>query len=172
MPDKEEEKGKLDYQRGKKLNEEYYIVSAHDNAEKATVTFAAYELESSETFCLPYSYSELDALFRHHAELANPANREGRYEWVIDRLDFVSDGTGTKRLSLASEPTPEDADGTERAVAKKVPTDRMTYAERQRQRQDMERLEEKRAQMIAQKVPTDRMTYAERQKQRQEMEKL
>merc|ERR1719272_1467860 len=121
MPDKEEEKGVLVYQRGKKLNDEYYIVSAHDNAEKATVTFASYELDSSETFCLPHSYSELDALFKHHPELANPANRDGRYEWVVDRLDFMSDGGSSKRLSLASEPTPEDIDGRDVVASKKVP---------------------------------------------------
>jgi hypothetical protein len=148
----EEDKGKLDYQRGKKLAEDFYIISVHDNAEKATVTFSAYELESSDTFALPYSYSELDALFRHNDELANPANRDGRYEWVVERLDLSNDGSGVKRLYLASEPTPEDIDGTERPVSKKVPTEKMSYAERQKQRAEVERLEDKRSQNIAQKT--------------------
>lgn len=167
----EDDKGKLDYQRGKKLNDEYYIISVHDNAEKATVTFAAYELESSETFTIPYSYSELDALFKHNDELANPANRDGRYEWVVDRLDFVSDG-GSKRLALANEPTSEDIDGTERVASKKVPTERMTYAERQKQRQDMERLDEKRSQMIQTKTEKARKAFLAELQEKRRLEQL
>jgi len=99
--DKEDEKGVLVYQRGKKLNEEYYIISVHDNLEKVTVTFAAYELESSETFTLPYSYSELDALFKSNMELADPSNKEARFEWVVDRLDFISDSGGSKKTDVS-----------------------------------------------------------------------
>jgi len=170
----DEEKGILVYQRGKKLNEEYYIVSVHDNQEKATVTFTAYELESSDSFALSYSYSELDALFKHNAELANPAMRDLRYEWVVDRIDFVSDGTGgAKRLTLASEPTPEDIDGTELSKgSKKIPTTSMTYAERQKARQEVERLEEKRSQMIAQKAEKARKAFLAELQEKRRLEQL
>merc|ERR1719253_150396 len=105
--EQEEGGGPLVFQRGKKLNDEFYIFSVRDDPESAYVKFSAYELESSETFDLSYSYNDFDALFKTDPVLANPANKEGRYDWVIDRLDFASEtgGAAGRKLALASEPT-------------------------------------------------------------------
>lgn len=93
-PEEQEESGPLVFQRGKKLNDDYYIISVRDNSETAIVKFAAYELDSSETFELGYSYADFDALFKSNPDLVNPQNKEGRYDWVVDRLDFATDSSG------------------------------------------------------------------------------
>jgi len=41
--------------------------------------------------------------------LMNPSNVDGRFHWVIERLDFTEDHMGQKVLCLANQPTP-DAD--------------------------------------------------------------
>jgi len=121
---------------------------------------------------LPYSYSDLDALFKNNVELADPSNKEARFEWVVDRLDIVSDGAGGKKLTVASEPTQDDMDPSDRNVAKKVPTNRMTFAERQKQRQELERLEEKRSQMLAQKSERARKVFLAELQEKRRLEQL
>merc|ERR1712217_695784 len=146
------------------------------NAESACVKFSAYELESSETFELSYSYTDFDALFRVHPELVNPANKEGRYDWVIDRLDFTSNSSGSaKRLALGAEPTAEDESGdvkTVSAVPKVVQKDRLTYAERQRLRIEAEKLEKKRAANIAMKSEKNRKAFVAELQEKRKLEEL
>lgn len=172
----QEEFGPLVFQRGKKLNDEYYIVSVRDNAESACVKFSAYELESSETFDISYSYADFDALFKGHTELVNPSDKEGRYDWVVDRLDFVSDSSGgAKRLTLANEPTVEDeaAESKTSGPAKTtVPKDRLTYAERTRLRAEAEKLEEKRAANIALKSEKNRKAFVAELQEKRKLEEL
>merc|ERR1719506_641663 len=171
----QEESGPLVFQRGKKLNDEYYIVSVRDNAESAILKFSAYELESSETFELGYSYGDFDALFKSHPELANPANKEGRYDWVVDRLDFTTDSRGVaKRLVLASVPTAEDDSPATKPgqVAKAIPKDRLSFAERTRLRQEAEKLEEKRAASIAQKSEKNRKAFVAELHEKRKLEEL
>eukprot|EP00397_Hematodinium_sp_SG-2012_P012961 GEMP01013147.1.p1 GENE.GEMP01013147.1~~GEMP01013147.1.p1 ORF type:complete len:601 (+),score=177.42 GEMP01013147.1:56-1858(+) len=100
-------RGSLVFQEGKKIEGEYYIVAVYDDPSKCTATFAAYELETDKTFTLPYTYSELDELFRFNSELMNPDNKDERYHWVIARLDFMLEDLFHKKLCLAQEPTPE-----------------------------------------------------------------
>merc|ERR1712232_563125 len=168
--------GPLVFQRGKKLNDEYYIVSVRDNAESACVKFSAYEVETSEIFELSYSYADFDTLFKSHLELSNPANKEKRYDWVVDRLDFASDSSaGCKRLTLASEPTAED-EGLDAkpgsSPPKPIPKDRLTYGERCRLRQEAEKLEEKRAANIALKSEKNRKAFVADLQERRKLEEL
>jgi len=164
------------FQRGKKLNDEYYIVSVRDSAESTCVKFSAYELETSETFDLSYSYADFDALFKAHPELVNPTNKEGRYDWVIDRLDFTSEGGGgVKRLTLANEPTAEEEGHEGKAsigVPKPVQRDRLTYVERVRIRQEAEKLEEKRAANIAMKSEKNRKAFVAELQEKRKLEEL
>lgn len=163
------------FQRGKKLNDEYYIISVRDNAESNVLKFAAYELESSETFELGFSYGDFDALFKSHPELVNPANKEGRYDWVVDRLDFTTDSSGgAKRLTLAEAPT-EDVEGPltkPGAAPKAIPKDRLTFAERTRLRQEAEKLEEKRAASIALKSEKNRKAFVSELQEKRKLEEL
>jgi len=172
--DDQEECGPLVFQRGKKLNDEYYIVSVRDNAETTVVKFSAYELESSETFDLSYSYADFDSLFKSHPDLVNPSNKEGRYDWVVDRLDFTADTSGHKRLILANEPTLDDEspDGQSKGAAKQVPKDRLSYAERTRLRAEAEKLEEKRAANIALKSEKNRKTFVAELQEKRKLEEL
>eukprot|EP00392_Amoebophrya_sp_AT5.2_P007827 g7846.t1 len=103
--------GSLVFQEGKKIEGEYYIIAVYDDPERNTVSFCAYELETNQTYTLPYTYTELDELFRYNSELMNPTNRDARYHWIIERLDFVValDSTSSgRKLCLAPEPTPEE----------------------------------------------------------------
>jgi len=171
----QEESGPLVFQRGKKLNDEYYIISVRDNAESAMLKFSAYELESSETFELSYSYADFDALFKSHPELVNPANKEGRYDWVVDRLDFTTDSSGAaKRLTLASAPTAEDEGPTTKPgqTPKTVPKDRLSFAERTRLRLEAEKLEEKRSANIAMKSEKNRKAFVSELHEKRKLEEL
>ncbi|CAD7969004.1 unnamed protein product [Amoebophrya sp. A25] len=103
--------GSLVFQEGKKIEGEYYIIAVYDDPERNTVSFCAYELETNQTYTLPYTYTELDELFRYNSELMNPTNRDARYHWIIERLDFVvalDSTTSGRKLCLAPEPTPEE----------------------------------------------------------------
>jgi len=66
-------------------------------------------LENDCTYTYPLTYSQFDNLFRFDSELMNPSNVDGRFHWVIERLDFAEDHMGQKVLCLANQPTP-DAD--------------------------------------------------------------
>jgi len=103
----EETKGALIFQEGKCIEGEFYIVAVYDDPASCTISFAAYELENDATYTYPLMYSEFDHLFRFDAELMNPSNQDGRYHWVIERLDFIVDQRGLKKLALATEPTPD-----------------------------------------------------------------
>lgn len=171
----QEESGPLVFQRGKKLNDEYYIISVRDNAESAMLKFAAYELESSETFELSYSFADFDALFKSHPELINPANKEGRYDWVVDRLDFSTDSSGgAKSLTLSSEPTAEDEGPVTKSAqsSKTIPKDRLTFAERTRLRLEAEKLDEKRAANIATKSEKNRKAFVSELQEKRKLEEL
>lgn len=55
--------GSLVFQEGKKIEGEYYIIAVYDDPERNTVSFSAYELETNQTYTLPYTYTELDDLW-------------------------------------------------------------------------------------------------------------
>jgi len=172
----EDQGGQLVFQKSKRLQDECYIINVRDSAESACVRFCAFELESSDTYEISYSYADFDALFKEHAELANPACKEGRYEWVIDRLDLVSDNPGEARhLVLGSEPTEEDprpVPGKPACPMRVGPRDRLSYAERVRLRQEAERLEEKRAENIAAKSERARKAFVAELQEKRKLEEL
>ena len=58
--------GQLVFQEGKKIEGEDYIIAVYGDPEKNTVSFAAYELETNATYTLPYTYTELDELFKYN----------------------------------------------------------------------------------------------------------
>jgi len=101
----------LVYQEGKQIEGEAYIMSVYEDPSQCRLTFAAYELETDQVYTLPYSYAQLDEIFQFNSELVNPNNRDARYHWIIERLDFVLVDLqkGTKTLTLAMEKTPESA---------------------------------------------------------------
>mmetsp|Transcript_46414 Transcript_46414/g.131255 ORF Transcript_46414/g.131255 Transcript_46414/m.131255 type:complete len:649 (-) Transcript_46414:17-1963(-) len=171
----QEDGGQLVFQRGKKLNDDYYIISVRDSAENACVSFSAYELETSETFDVSYSYADFDGLFKTHPELVNPPNKEGRYDWVIDRLDLTSEHGGkAKRLLLLSDPTTEDEGPVAKPAPapKVIPKGRLTYAERMRLKQEAEKLEEKRASNIALKSEKNRRAFVAELSEKRKLEEL
>lgn len=106
----ENTRGSLIFQEGKCIEGDFYIVAVYDDPSECTISFSAYELENDSTYTYPLTYSEFDALFKFDSELINPSNQDGRFHWVIERLDFVQDYQGRKVLCLAQEPTPEAED--------------------------------------------------------------
>merc|ERR1719271_1975929 len=132
-------------------------------------------METSETFDLSYSYGDFDILFKSHPELVNPASKEGRYDWIVDRLDFTTDSSGgAKRLTLAHAPTADDDGPSVKpgATPKAIPKDRLTFAERTRLRQEAERLEEKRAASIALKSEKNRKAFVAELQEKRKLEEL
>ncbi|CAE8589626.1 unnamed protein product, partial [Polarella glacialis] len=102
-------RGSLIFQEGKCIEGDFYIVAVYDDPATCTISFSAYELENDCTFTYPLTYSQFDALFQYDSELMNPSNQDGRFHWIIERLDFVQDKRGQKVLCLGEEPT-EDLD--------------------------------------------------------------
>mmetsp|Transcript_43584 Transcript_43584/g.121131 ORF Transcript_43584/g.121131 Transcript_43584/m.121131 type:complete len:628 (-) Transcript_43584:77-1960(-) len=102
--------GYLIFQEGKCIEGDYYVIAVYDDPSECTISFSAYELENDCTYTYPLTYSEFDAIFKFDSELMNPSNQDGRFHWVIERLDFVQDNRGQKVLCLAQEPTPEADD--------------------------------------------------------------
>merc|ERR1719201_1150136 len=49
----------------------------------------------------------------------NPSNQDGRFHWVIERLDFIINHRGEKMLCLAQEPTNDEEDIFEETDVKK-----------------------------------------------------
>jgi len=98
----------LIYQMGRCIDGEYYIIAVYDDPSAYTIMFSAYELENDATYTYPLTYNEFDNLFRFDSELMNPSNQDGRFTWVIDRLDFIMNDENEKMLCLAQEPTMDD----------------------------------------------------------------
>lgn len=106
----DEVQGSLVFQEGKCIEGEFYIIAVYDDPATCSVAFAAYELENDSTYTYPLTYTEFDTLFQYDSELMNPSNTDGRFHWVIERLDFVIDNRGQKVICLAQEKTPEHDD--------------------------------------------------------------
>eukprot|EP00933_Yihiella_yeosuensis_P020726 TRINITY_DN16561_c0_g1_i1.p1 TRINITY_DN16561_c0_g1~~TRINITY_DN16561_c0_g1_i1.p1 ORF type:complete len:640 (-),score=188.54 TRINITY_DN16561_c0_g1_i1:108-2027(-) len=103
----DEARGSLIFQEGKCIEGDYYIVAVYDDPATCTISFSAYELENDCTYTYPLTYSQFDSLFQYDSELMNPSNKDGRFHWVIERLDFVQDKRGQKVLCLGEEATAE-----------------------------------------------------------------
>lgn len=112
----QEESGNLVFQRGKQIKGEYCIISVWECS--SCIKFSAYEPESSDTFELVYSYPEFSALFRYHPDLGDPAKKERRYDWVLDRLDFTLDSSGSPECLVLSMPAPGNVHDTDQIKAR------------------------------------------------------
>lgn len=146
----EQKKGPVVYQEQKCFHNEWSIINVYDNQEQKRVTFEVYGTDTSDILRVMYNYIEFDAFFRFNAELMNPNRREGRYHWIMERLEVQADGAGGRKLGLASQPTPDIPD-MPLYEKRKIPTGRMNYQERQRLRESMDQLDIKRNEAIGKK---------------------
>ena len=97
--------GALVFQEGKSLGEDHLVVSIYEDSESRKFQVVAYELETDFVYTLDFTFTEFDALFRFNADLLNPHNKDGRFHWVVERVEFFRDERGDKRIVLASQPS-------------------------------------------------------------------
>jgi len=175
---KDADLGSLVYQEGKTLLDVFFVFSVYHHAERAVVTFRAYDLENNETLNIAYSLHEFDQLFKDHIELLNPKSRDARYRWVIERLDLHGEGVG-RRLVLNPDPTPEGQDGAFGAAGKAAGllagpggSRALTYAERKKANKEQEKLEQQREKNIATKQDRARKQFISELHDKRRLESL
>merc|ERR1712048_285829 len=95
-----------------------------------------------------YDYSEFDNLFRFNAELMNPNRKEGRFHWVIERLE-IQTVNKDRKIKLGEKPSEEVSQLPIYETTRKIPTGRMDLKERQRLREQMDMLDIRREENIA-----------------------
>mmetsp|Transcript_7443 Transcript_7443/g.16436 ORF Transcript_7443/g.16436 Transcript_7443/m.16436 type:complete len:488 (+) Transcript_7443:131-1594(+) len=157
----EQKLGPLVYQETKIFHSELSLISVYDNNEARSITMKFYGLDTQDALQMQYTYDEFDALFRFNATLMNPNRKEGRFHWVIERLE-VSEVAGTRRLQLATEPTTEVPELPIYETERKIPTGRMDLKERQRLREQMDMLSIKRDENIAKKKALSKARFLEK----------
>lgn len=138
--------GNVLHRESKIMEDEPHIIIVFDKPEDLIYHVDAYSLASAETVRKKYKYVEFDAFFRFNPELMNPNKRHERCHWLIERLQYKSDGKGGRELAVANEPT--EVSEIPLATNMKMPIGRMDYAERARLREDMERLSVRRDENI------------------------
>jgi len=156
----EQDKGLLTYQESKIFHAEPHLCSVYDNPKRRIVTFEVYGLDSQDTLHKQYTYQEFDGLFRFNAELMNPNRKEGRYHFVIERLEIAQVGTEQK-VRLAAEVTKEVPELPIYETTRKIPTGRMDLKERQRLREQMDMLNIRRDEKIRAKKEVSKKKFLE-----------
>lgn len=146
----EQDKGVLNFQETKEFHAEPYLCSVYDHGKRRVVTFEVYGLDTQDMLHKQYTYNEFDSLFRFNAELMNPNRKEGRYHWVIERLEIGQVGS-ERKLRLAAEVTKEVPETPIYETNRKIPTGRMDLKERQRLRDQMDMLNIRREEKIRSK---------------------
>jgi len=146
----EEDKGPIAYQEQKVFSSEDNLCSVYDNTVKRFVTFEVYGLDTQAQLFLKYDYPAFDNLFRFNAELMNPNRKEGRFHWIIERLE-ISTATKDRKLKLSEKPTEEVSQMPLYETVRKIPTGRMDLKERQRLREQMDMLDIRREENISKK---------------------
>jgi len=154
----DQEKGPLTYQESKVFGSETHLCSVYDNMRRRCMTFEVYGLDSQDMLHLLYSYNDFDGLFRFNAELMNPNRKEGRFHWVIQRLEIATIA-GERKLRLGNECTKEVPELPIYETTRKIPTGRMDLKERQRLREQMDMLNIKRDEKIAAKRSKSRAKF-------------
>lgn len=144
-------------QESKMIDGEPHILTVYDLTDERQYQLDAYSLATSETIKQNYAYNEFDAIFRFHAELMNPNKKVQRWHWIFDRLTYQSDGGDGRKLNIHFEPTEESQ--VPYLVNMKMPIGRMDYGERQRLREDMDRLDLKRQEKIAIRKETSKQRF-------------
>mmetsp|Transcript_49454 Transcript_49454/g.115638 ORF Transcript_49454/g.115638 Transcript_49454/m.115638 type:complete len:487 (-) Transcript_49454:67-1527(-) len=153
--------GPLVYQETKVFLSELALISVYDNNEARTITMKFYGLDTQDALQMQYTYDEFDALFRFNATLMNPNRKEGRFHWVIERLEVSAIG-GVRRMQLATEPTTEVPELPIYETERKIPTGRMDLKERQRLREQMDMLSIKRDENIVKKKAVSKAKFLEK----------
>jgi len=163
----EQDKGHLTYQESKVFHAEPHLCSVYDHSKRRVVTFEVYGLDTQDILHKQYTYNEFDGLFRFNAELMNPNRKEGRYHWVIERLEIGQVGSDRK-LRLAAEVTKEVPELPIYETTRKIPTGRMDLKERQRLRDQMDMLSIKREEKIRTKKEASKKKFLEHIRRLQE----
>jgi len=156
----EQDKGHLTYQESKVFHAEPHLCSVYDNSRRRMVTFEVYGLDTQDMLHRQYTYQEFDGLFRFNAELMNPNRKEGRYHWVIERLEIAQVGN-ERKVRLAAEVTKEVPELPIYETTRKIPTGRMDLKERQRLREQMDMLSIKREEKIRAKKEASKKKFLE-----------
>jgi len=156
----EQDKGHLTYQESKVFHAEPHLCSVYDNGKRRMVTFEVYGLDTQDMLHRQYTYQEFDGLFRFNAELMNPNRKEGRYHWVIERLEIAQVGN-ERKVRLAAEVTKEVPELPIYETTRKIPTGRMDLKERQRLREQMDMLNIKREEKIRAKKNVSKQKFLE-----------
>lgn len=156
----EQDKGVLTYQESKVFCAEAHLCSVYDNPKRRMVTFEVYGLDTQDMLHRQYTYNEFDSLFRFNAELMNPNRKEGRYHWVIERLEIAQVGS-ERKVRLAAEVTKEVPELPIYETNRKIPTGRMDLKERQRLREQMDMLNIKREEKIRAKKEASKQKFLE-----------
>lgn len=156
----EQDKGHLTYQESKVFHAEPHLCSVYDHHKRRVVTFEVYGLDTQDILHKQYTYNEFDSLFRFNAELMNPNRKEGRYHWVIERLEIGQVGS-ERKLRLAAEVTKEVPELPIYETTRKIPTGRMDLKERQRLRDQMDMLNIKREEKIRAKKEASKRKFLE-----------
>lgn len=153
--DEDAERGPICYQERKEFHSahgllEPHLINVYDNTVKRFVTFEIYGLDTQNLLRLVYQYPAFDNLFRFNAELMNPNRKEGRFHWIIERLE-ISTATKERKLKLAEKCTEQISQLPLYETTRKIPTGRMDLKERQRLREQMDILDVRRAENIQKK---------------------
>mmetsp|Transcript_49491 Transcript_49491/g.107766 ORF Transcript_49491/g.107766 Transcript_49491/m.107766 type:complete len:523 (+) Transcript_49491:45-1613(+) len=146
----EQDKGPITYQECKIFHTEPHLVSVYDNIPKRFCTFETHGFDTGSTLALPFNYKDFDNLFRFNAELMNPNRKEGRFHWVIERLEIIT-VNNDRKLRIGPEPSPEVPELPIYETVRKIPTGRMDLKERHRLREQMDMLDIRRSENIARK---------------------
>jgi hypothetical protein len=154
----EQDKGTLTYQECKVFHAEPHLVSVYDHPKRRVVTFEVYGLDTQDMLHKQYTHNEFDGLFRFNAELMNPNRKEGRYHWVIERLEIGQVGS-ERKLRLGAEVTKEVPELPIYETNRKIPTGRMDLKERQRLRDQMDMLNIRREEKIRAKKQASKKKF-------------
>jgi len=156
----EQDKGTLNYQESKVFHAEPHLCSVYENTTRRVYSFEVYGLDTQDMLHKQYTYSDFDQLFRFNAELMNPNRKEGRYHWVIERMEIKQVGQ-EKKIVLSNEVTKEVPEVPIYETNRKIPTGRMDMKERKRLREQMDMLQIKRDENIRKKREASKQKFLE-----------
>lgn len=157
----EMDKGPVAYQESKVFNSEPTLITVYDNVKQRHCTFETYSLDTQAQYYIKYDYQAFDNLFRFNAELMNPNRKEGRFHWVIQRLEISQIGTEVK-LRLGPEPTEDVPQLPLYEEKRKIPTGRMDLKAREKLRESMSMVDVQRDENIQKKRRAAREKFLER----------
>jgi len=144
----EKSKGPITYQEMKVFNLENFLCSVYDHPVTNVYTFEAYGLDTGHTFHLTYTQEDFDKLFRYNAELMNPNRKDGRFHYVIERLQIDTRPSGDQVLVKGEEISDDVPELPVYEKGRPIPTGPMDIKERQKLQNSMDMLKLKRDENI------------------------